>query len=126
MGDWLAKYGDSVYGTRGGPWKPTRTYASTRKGNTVYLHLLNWDGRSVTLPNLPAKIMRSTVLTGGTAQLSQAGDSVTLRLDPPPRLPPPFGAELLLPQTNQRSNPAQIDTIVKLELERSAMQLPAL
>ena len=40
MGAWLAKNGESIYGTRGGPWKPTKTLASTRKGSTVYLHVL--------------------------------------------------------------------------------------
>lgn len=24
VGDWLAKYGESIYATRGGPYKPTK------------------------------------------------------------------------------------------------------
>ncbi len=31
MGAWLKKNGESIYGTRGGPWKPTKAVASTRK-----------------------------------------------------------------------------------------------
>ena len=45
IGAWLAKYGQSIYGTRGGPYKPTKRVASTRKGNTVYLHILGLAGR---------------------------------------------------------------------------------
>ena len=45
MGEWLKKYGETIYGTRGGPWKPGKSLASTRKGNTIYLHLLDWNGR---------------------------------------------------------------------------------
>ena len=72
MGDWLRKYGETIYGTRGGPWKPTKSLASTRKGNTIYLHLLGWNGETVTLPNIPRKIIRSSALTGGTARVRQA------------------------------------------------------
>ncbi len=40
MGAWLARNGESIYGTRGGPWKPTQAIVSTRKGNTVFVHVL--------------------------------------------------------------------------------------
>lgn len=40
MGAWLAQYGRSIYGTRGGPFKPARHLVSTRKDNTIYLHIL--------------------------------------------------------------------------------------
>ena len=39
MGAWLAKYGESIYGTRGGPFRPGRFGVSTRKGRTIYLHV---------------------------------------------------------------------------------------
>ena len=50
MGDWLAKYGDSIYGTRGGPFKPGKFGVSTHKANTIYLHILNWPGETLMLP----------------------------------------------------------------------------
>ena len=62
MGVWLAKYGESIYGTRGGPFKPDRQMASTRTGNTVYVHVLKWDGDSISLPTLPKKIVASSLL----------------------------------------------------------------
>ena len=37
MGQWLARYGDGVYGTRGGPFKPGKWGASTCKENRIYL-----------------------------------------------------------------------------------------
>ena len=67
MGQWLAKYGESIYGTRGGPYKPARHLASTRQGNTVYLHILAWPEETLKLPALPANIIRSRMLTGGRA-----------------------------------------------------------
>jgi len=54
MGQWLEKYGYSIYGTRGGPFKPTDWGVSTRKGNKVFLHVLRWSGGSpvITLPDI--------------------------------------------------------------------------
>ena len=50
IGNWLKKYGESVYGTTGGPYKPTDWLTSTRKGNTIYIHLLNFNKNEVELP----------------------------------------------------------------------------
>lgn len=41
IGKWLAKYGESIYATEGGFIEPTDDYAFTKKGNKVYLHILN-------------------------------------------------------------------------------------
>ena len=41
MGAWMAKMGDAIYGTRGGPWEPVdKQYGYCYKGSTVYVHLL--------------------------------------------------------------------------------------
>ena len=69
IGAWLAKYGESIYGTRGGPYKPAKHVVSTRKGHTVYLHVLAWPEEVLKLPALPAKIVKSSLLTGGRAQV---------------------------------------------------------
>ena len=126
MGGWLSQYGETIYGTRGGPWKPGKSIASTRKGNTIYLHLLGWNGETITLPNIPRTTIRSSALTGGTARVQQAAGTISIRIDPPAARPPAHGAELLLPQGIKRSNPSQIDCIVKLELDGSALDLDPL
>jgi alpha-L-fucosidase len=50
MGEWLKKYGESVYGTTGGPYKPTEWLTSTRRGNTIYINLLKYDKNTLELP----------------------------------------------------------------------------
>lgn len=51
MGQWLSRYGESVYDTAGGIWKPTAEYAACCRGNTVYLHILkNGDEVELSLP----------------------------------------------------------------------------
>jgi alpha-L-fucosidase len=126
MGDWLGKYGETIYGTRGGPWKPTKSLASTRKGSTIYLHLLGWNGKPITLPNIPRKIVSSTALTGGTARVQQAARKTSIRVDSAAAHPPDRGAELLRPPQARPANQPLIDTIVKLELDGSALDLAPL
>jgi hypothetical protein len=36
---WLEKNGEAIYGTRGGPYLPTRDYGATRTAQAVYLHV---------------------------------------------------------------------------------------
>ena len=79
IGAWLAKYGQSIYATRGGPYKPAKHVVSTRKGRTVYLHVLAWPEEVLKLPALPAKIVKSSLLTGGQRR--------SARLTPALRLP---------------------------------------
>jgi len=106
MGAWLAKYGASVYGTRGGPFKPALYGVSTRKGNTIYLHLFNWTGGTLALPGMPAKILRSTALTGGNVTVKQTDDVI----------------EVSLPSRDNQV----IDNIVAMELDRPALEIEPL
>ncbi len=76
MGQWMAKYGESIYGTRGGPWHNGSWGGATQKGNIFYLHVLNWNGDSLKLPPIPEKIAQSSVLTGGTVTVKQSDQSV--------------------------------------------------
>ena len=68
IGAWLARNGESIYGTRGGPFKPTKSYAATRKGNSIYVHVFAWNGDRVMLPPLDARIVATNVLGGGHAR----------------------------------------------------------
>jgi len=61
---WLKTNGQSIYGTRGGPFLPDKGFVSTCKGNTIYLHLLN--GRTnLVLPELKAEVTSIRLLNGG-------------------------------------------------------------
>jgi alpha-L-fucosidase len=105
VGNWMASYGESIYGTRGGPFKPGYYGVSTRKGNTIYVHIFNWLYDSVTLPTLAATVVSSRVLTGGTASVTQTNGIL--------RIAVPAGSR----------NPT--NTVVALELDRPASGLPA-
>lgn len=65
MGDWLGKYGESIYGTRGGPFKPTNWMVSTRKENKIYIHLFEWPNEKLILPRLDPVLVNSASILGG-------------------------------------------------------------
>jgi alpha-L-fucosidase len=101
MGAWLAQHGESIYGTRGGPWKPNRAVASTRRGNVIFVHVLRWESDSVSLPNLPRKVTAASLLAGGKADFRQNGDILNISVP-----------------ASVRNG---IDTVVKLEIDGSAL-----
>lgn len=105
IGAWLAKYGESIYGTRGGPWKPTGALASTRKNNTIFVHVLKWDDQIVTLPDIPRKVTGAVVVGHGTARVRQHGEKLVIDVPPSAR--------------------DDLDTIIRLDLDGSAMDIPA-
>lgn len=59
MGKWNAVYGESFFGTRAGPIAPRAWGVTTAKGDRVYLHLLNWADRLLTVQALPRAILKA-------------------------------------------------------------------
>jgi alpha-L-fucosidase len=106
MGAWLAKYGESIYGTRGGPYKPGNWGASTCKGNKVYLHIFAWPDGQLKLPQIPAKVVSHKVLSGGKAKLANRRSGLRIRVAP--------------------ANRNEIDTVVELELDKPALTIPVM
>lgn len=82
MGEWLRANGESIYGTRGGPFLPGEWGCSTRNGKTVYAHVFKWDGGRLQLPPLERAIQSATLLGGGEVHFEQRGDNIELRLAP--------------------------------------------
>jgi alpha-L-fucosidase len=103
MGQWLRKYGRAIYGTRGGPYRPGVWGCSTRRGATVYLHLLDWDSDSLNLPPLPRRVLAARALTGGSVGVKQTAE----------------GLDITLPKSDRIAT----DTIVELRLDGSVAGL---
>ncbi|HEU5458079.1 MAG TPA: alpha-L-fucosidase, partial [Terracidiphilus sp.] len=99
IGRWLRENGDSIYGTRGGPWLPGSYGVSTHNGNTVYIHVLQAPKDStLSLPALPIRVRSASLLRGAVLHFEQSGRSLTIRIP----------ADAYDP----------VDTILKLELDR--------
>jgi len=65
MGRWTSKYGESLYGTRGGPITPRSWGVTTQKGDTVFVHVLDWDDSALLLPPLPRRVKSARLLADG-------------------------------------------------------------
>lgn len=106
MGAWLAKNGESIHGTRGGPWKPGKQMVSTRKGNKIYIHLLKKKDGAVALPALPIAIKSAQLLNGAPLFTETKEGILSIKIPDSTWVP--------------------IDTIIELTLHGSAMDLSPL
>jgi len=105
MGAWLKTHGQAVYGTRGGPYKPGPKIASTCRGRTIYLHVLDKSALPITLPALPAQVKQAELLGGtGTVKVTQTDDALVIDIP----------AESLDP----------VATTIVMTIDRDAMDVP--
>ena len=100
IGEWLSRYGETIYATRGGPYPRWEWGGSTHRDNTVYLHVLRWPEHrhELRLPLGGASVKTAEIMTGGRLDWDTSDDWLRLRL----------------PLADQD----RIDTIVRLELDR--------
>ncbi len=105
IGGWLKQNGESIYGTSGGPFWGLDCL-STRKDRTIYVHVLKWYEDTLVLPALPRRIVSHSLLTGGAATLKQTDGQI----------------EIHVPAEHRDD----LDTIVVLELDNSAMDVEPL
>ena len=56
IGNWIDQYGETIYGTRGGPAKPQNWGVTTQKEDKFYIHLLDPKGKSILLPKIDKEI----------------------------------------------------------------------
>ncbi len=105
MGQWLEKYGHTIYGTRGGPFKPTDWGVSTRKENKIYLHILKWQGENpqIRIPALGMEIKACQLANGEEVTLKKQGSGYLVQ----------FPGENLEP----------INIIVELTVDGNAMDI---
>ncbi|MGD8816146.1 MAG: alpha-L-fucosidase, partial [Acidobacteriota bacterium] len=83
VGEWLAVYGPSIYETRRGPIPPRAWGATTQRGDTVYVHVLEWPDRVLSIPALPGPVRSAAMLAGGDAvPFVESAEGISLTLPP--------------------------------------------
>lgn len=65
MGEWMDKYGETIYGTRGGPFEPQEGFVSTQKGNKIFIHIFERQGSNIELPSISGKIKSARIINTG-------------------------------------------------------------
>ena len=80
IGAWMDTYGETIYGTRGGDVAPHSWGVSTRKGNRLFIHILDYEDTRIFLP-MEAKVTKAAKFVDGTpVQFTQDKEGVTLKL----------------------------------------------
>ncbi len=97
MGKWMNKYGETIYGTRRGPIKPTTWGATTQKDNKVWIHVLDCKDDYLFIGKLPKKI-KSAVFFDDRSKVSFKETE--------------YGTILNLPAIKKQ----KVDTIIEIEL----------
>lgn len=107
VGEWLRKYGTSIYNTAAGPYEPVdNVYGSTFCKNTVYLHILDEKKfRNLYLPYTENEIKEARFFNGEEISMSKTEK----------------GIKLLLPKKKGEQSKVP-DTILVLKMNQSIEQ----
>jgi alpha-L-fucosidase len=85
MGEWLALYGESIYGTRAGliPATSNGLIVSTRNGDTHYAHVLDYISDCVNLNGVPGEVTKAISLKDNSLmKLTLHGKNAALTIHP--------------------------------------------
>jgi alpha-L-fucosidase len=87
IGAWMKVNGAAIYGTTASPFASLDWGRCTRKGTTLYLHILNWPKDSTLLVPLQNQVGGARLLAdpSHTLAVSASSDGVRIRL--PARAP---------------------------------------
>jgi alpha-L-fucosidase len=100
VGAWTRKFGETIYGTRGGPMKPQPWGVMTEKDGSLYLHVLERDApERLALPG-------TTALNVSSAKAFASDVAVELSKD--------RDLEIRLPSRDKRD---PVDTIIVLRVK---------
>jgi len=98
MGEWNKQYGETIYGTRGGPLSARDWGVMTQKGNKIYVHILKWHDETLTLPKLGKKVVSAKIFIDKTPVKFLEND---------------FGLSLKVPKDKMND----VDTVIELEVK---------
>jgi alpha-L-fucosidase len=80
VGKWVERNGESIYGTRGGPLRPTSWGAMTQRPGKIYVHVMDYDGGLLALAKLPPVKSASVLTSGAPVEVSQIQGGIVLNL----------------------------------------------
>ena len=81
VGKWTKQFGESIYGTRGGPVEAGPWGVTTERGSTVYVHVLDWNQAVLALAGIPRGVRSAKLLRDGSSvEFSAVKEGLVLRV----------------------------------------------
>ncbi len=80
VGEWLAEYGETIYSTRGGPFKPDRWGGTVYRDNTVYVHITDWTEDKISLLNINNKLVSFESPTSNNVSVTQLDKTIEIEV----------------------------------------------
>lgn len=115
IGEWMGRFGETVYETQAGPYKPQGALSSSHDEKNVYIHVRTGKlvGRSFTLPALEGNQLHSAkLLHGAELKFSKVGSSYRLVLPGSAELEPVMDCVVL-----EFSKPVEVGRYYELKQE---------
>ena len=85
MGEWMQTYGTTIRATEAGDVPVQEWGATTRRGDTLYVHILNYDRRELYLP-LQCRVVKATTFADGKrVGVTKTAEGVVLNLPEVPQ-----------------------------------------
>ena len=81
IGQWMKRNGEAIYGTTYTPLQGQRWGVATRKGNTVFLHLFEWQTETpLLIPDFPGQVRSVSFISGEPLDYSQVSGNLEIVL----------------------------------------------
>ena len=80
MGKWLRENGETIYGTEGAPFAAQSWGTATRKGDRLFIHVLNAEGTDIHIPAALKVKAAKEFASGSKVKFSSDKNGVTLHL----------------------------------------------
>jgi alpha-L-fucosidase len=122
IGAWMKVNGESIHGTTATPLPVQAWGESTRKGNTLYLHVMTWPARGrVVVGGLRSKIKRAFLLSAPRRALPvQSLGEPDVLVRGPDRAPDPVDTVIALELDGEpRTDPARL---VSVDVQRDVLR----
>ena len=94
IGEWLKRYGESIYGTTASPFLETPTWGRyTQKPGRLYAHVFNWPGNGrLPIPHLQNPINRIYLVDNPDVSLSYTLTDDEIVIQVPRQAPNPYAS----------------------------------
>jgi alpha-L-fucosidase len=125
IGPWMAKYGDSIYGSQASPFRLLKFFGRvTRKDNRLFVHVFDWpaDGR-LALPGLRTPVSKAYLMGEAANALPVERQTATdeVVLGPPEKAPDPIDSVIVV----ELAGPVEVAPVEIAPAADGAVDLPS-